>query len=51
MAEDLRDILRDRNTDPFAPMTTDDLIYRGWTRDQFVAHGDAAMAAARPAQT
>jgi hypothetical protein len=52
MAEDLRDILRDRGgvKDPFTPITTEDLRYRGWTRDQVLAHGDAAMAAARPAE-
>lgn len=52
MAEDLRDILRDRGgaKDPFTPITTDDLIYRGWTRAQVLAHGDAAMAAACPAE-
>ena len=55
MAEDLRDILRDRgcdglrSRDPFTPITTDDLIYRGWTRDQVLAHGDAAMAAVEAA--
>ncbi len=56
MAEDLRDILRDRGCDglrgrdPFTPVTTDDLIYRGWTRQQVLARGDAAMAAVEAAE-
>lgn len=56
MAEDLRDILRDRggdglrSRDPFTPVTTDDLVYRGWSRDQVLSHGDAAMAAVEAAE-